>query len=56
MDISKELVFEREAAILLLSVADEILTIPIRVSLSQVRRLNDAVAICRRCRLISVYT
>ena len=35
--------------ILLLSVAEEI--IPIRVSLSQVRRLNAAVAICRRYRL-----
>ena len=33
----------------MLSVADEI--IPIRVSLSQVRRLNATVAICRRYRL-----
>ena len=35
--------------ILLLSVADEIISI--RVSLSQVRRLNAAVAICQRYRL-----
>ena len=47
---------------MLLSVADEILIIPIQVSLSQVRRLNAAVAICREYRLsediaiFSVYT
>ena len=46
------MVFKREVAILLLSVADEILIIPVRVSLSQVRWLNaGAVAICRRYRL-----
>ena len=40
--------FQTGSCNFLLSVADEILIIPIRVSLSQVRRLNATVAICRR--------
>ena len=40
--------FQTGSCNFLLSVADELLIIPIRVSLSQVCRLNAAAAICRR--------